>query len=177
MAAQNVAQYLPLVGSSGGTAFARQCPPDQVVSGVRARLGRVIDAIGIRCRPVLANGALGEEHDVGTLTGGMTGSLSGGSCPSGSVVVGQAGTAANPTGVASLILRCRRWDAATRSWGGATTALIQIVAGATPAVVVAAHAAPSQDGADCSRQTQPAVQVRGRASAIVDAVGVTCDEP
>jgi hypothetical protein len=177
-ATQNVAQYLPLIGSNRGMAFTRQCPADQVLTGVRARLGRVIDAIGIRCRPVLPNGVLGDERDIGTLTGGTSGMLSTGSCPSGSVVVGQAGTAANPAGVSLFILRCRRWDPGTRSWGGATTAHIQLIAGATPALIVAAAQPPAiEDSVDCSRQTQAAILFRGRAGTIVDAVGVTCDEP
>jgi hypothetical protein len=175
---QDVAQYLPLIGSSRGTAFTRQCPADQVLTGVRARLGRVIEAIGIKCRPVLPNGSLGEESDIGTLTGGTSGTFGNGSCPPGSVAVGQAGSAANPSGVVMFVLRCRRWDPATRSWGGATTALIQLLTGAAPAITVsAAQQSATQESVDCARQTQPATHLRGRVGTIVDALGVTCDEP
>ncbi len=182
---QNVAQYLPLIGASrgagagagAGAAFTLQCPADHAVTGVRARLGRVVEAIGIRCRPVAPNGSLGEERDVGGMSGATSGSVTTGSCPAGSVIVGQAGTV-NSHGIAQLSLRCRRWDAATRSWGGATTALIQLLAGAAPAVVVGAlQGNAAQNSVDCSRQTQPAILLRGRAATIVEAVGVTCDEP
>ncbi|HJU75227.1 MAG TPA: hypothetical protein VJ717_15905 [Gemmatimonadaceae bacterium] len=175
---QNVAQYLPLIGSAqnGGATFTRQCPPDQVLTGARVRLGRVIDAIGIKCRAVLTSGSLGAESDVGSLIGGTSGLLAAGSCPAGSVIVGQAGSA-TPSGIAQFVLRCRAWDAATRSWGGATTALIQLLAGANPTVVVASQAQALRESVDCSHQTQPAIQFRGRAGTIVDALGVTCDEP
>ena len=173
---QDVAQYLPLIGATRGTAFTRQCPADQVLTGVRARLSRVIDAIGIRCRPVNPNGSLGEETDVGALSGGTSGTLTSGSCPLGSVVVGQAGTT-NGTGIAQFILRCRRWDPATRSWGGATTAVIQLLPGAMPVISVAVQGPAAQESVDCSRQTQAAILFRGRVGTNVEALGVTCDEP
>ena len=176
---QHVAQYLPLIGSDNKAApFTRQCPSDQVLTGIRARLGRVIDAIGIKCRAVNANGSLGGENDVGTLAGGSSGVLGAGSCPAGSVIVGQAGSAADPAGVSLLNLRCRRWDPMTRVWGGATTAVIQLITGAEAGVVVGTV---SREGAnnstDCSRQSQPAILIRGRAGQIIDAAGLTCDEP
>ena len=179
-AQNNAAQALPLVGNgNGGTAFTRQCPAGQVLTGVRVRAGLVIDALGIKCRPVNANGALGGENDIGTLAGGTGGVFSSGSCPQGSVVMGQGGAPALPTGVGHLALRCKRWDPASRGSTGSTTAVVRVIAGAGfPAAMQVLSGTTSIIGAsNCERATQPAVLLRGRAGAVIDAAGLTCNEP
>jgi hypothetical protein len=179
MAAQdNAAQALALIGGTGGTAFTRQCPQGQVLTGIRARAGLVIDALGIKCRPVNANGSLGGENDVGSLAGGTGGILSSGSCPQGSVVSGQGGGRAVPTGLGFFELRCRRWDAATRHWAGSITAYVRVMAGTAPTtILMSAPGSGISQTADCSRASQPAVLLRGRAGTIIDAAGFTCNEP
>lgn len=173
----NTAQPLPFIGSDGGTSFTRQCPAGQVLTGIRARAGAVIDALGVKCRPVNANGTLGTESDAGTLAGGNGGSAGSGSCPAGSVVAGQAGVKGIPVGIASFDLRCRRWDAATRRYAGSVVAIIHVIGGTTAAVVVNALPGVESPFADCPRQQQAAVLLRGRSSAIVDAAALTCNEP
>lgn len=172
------AQALPAIGTDGGTSFTRQCPAGQVLTGIRARAGVVIEALGISCRPINANGTLGTESSVGTMAGGAGGTDRSGSCPSGSVVSGQAGVKAVPAGVASFDLRCRRWDATTRRFTGGIVAVIHVVAG-TGSRGVAVDASPGVNVPtfDCLRQQQPAVLLRGRAGAIVDAAGLTCNNP
>ena len=180
LSAQNdAAQALPLIGSaSGGTAFTRQCPPGQILTGIRARIGLVIDAIGIKCRPVNANGSLGGENDIGTLAGGSGGVASSGSCPQGSVVTGQGGLAAPVTGLSLFGLRCHRWDAATRRWSTTSTAVIRLISGSGVANgVVQVLTSASLSGPSCSSRSQPVVLLRGRAGGIIDAAGLTCNEP
>jgi len=177
-AQNNGAEALPLIGSSGGTAFTRQCPQGQVLTGIRTRAGLVIDALGVKCRPVNANGTLGGENEIGSLAGGTGGILSSGSCPQGSVVGGQGGTRL-PVGVSMFELRCKRWDAGARRWTGTVTAYVRVISGSgAPGVSLAtsAHSKISEI-ADCSRAGQPAVLLRGRAGAVIDAAGFTCNEP
>jgi hypothetical protein len=177
----NAAQALPLIGlGSGGTAFTRQCPAGQVLTGLRVRAGLVIDALGIKCRPVNANGSLGGENDIGSFTGGSGGVSSSGSCPQGSVVMGQHGTSMMPTGLAMFSLECRRWDAAERRWTGSPTAAIRVLTGSSGPVGLAVllnSAAVTTAFTRCSRATQPVVLLRGRAAAVIDAAGTTCNEP
>ena len=174
-AQNNAAEALPLIGSTGGTAFTRQCPQGQVLTGIRTRAGLVIDALGIKCRPVNANGTLGGENEIGSLAGGTGGILSSGSCPQGSIVAGQGG-ARLPVGVAIFELRCRRWDAGTRRWTGSVTAYVRVISGSgSPAVLLAANS--TTGGVDCSRAGPPVVLLRGRAGTVIDAAGFTCNEP
>jgi hypothetical protein len=51
-------QYLPVYGGSGGTAFTKDCGSGYVLTGLRYRSSLLVDAIGIMCRPVNANGSL-----------------------------------------------------------------------------------------------------------------------
>jgi hypothetical protein len=177
--AQNPAEALPLIGlGTGGIAFSRQCPSGQVLTGVRARIGLIIDALGIKCRPVNANGSLGGENDIGTLAGGSGGVGSAGSCPQGSVVVGQSGTPAPITGLSVFTLRCNRWDSAARRWTSTVAGSIRLISGSGAPVglqVLVGSSAPA--GPVCSRQTQPVVLIRGRAGTLIDAAGLTCNEP
>ena len=70
LSAQNgAAQTSQLIGSaSGGTAFTRQCPPGQILTGIRAPIGLVIDAIGIKRHLVLLRGRAGAIIDAAGLT-------------------------------------------------------------------------------------------------------------
>ena len=72
-----------------GTATLRACPQSAVMTGMRARVGLAIDAVGLRCRPIQANGTLGAESNAGSLAGGTGGTERTRSCPTGTVVVGQ----------------------------------------------------------------------------------------
>ena len=177
-AQDNAAQALPPIGTDGGTFFTRQCPAGQVLTGIRARAGAVIDALGIKCRPVNANGTLGAESNVGMLAGGTGGTERTGSCPAGTVVSGQAGVKALPVGIASFDLRCRRWDAAARRFTGDVVAVIHVIGGADAAgVVIDAMPGINLPISDCSRQQQPVVLVRGRSGAILEAAALTCNTP
>lgn len=178
-AQDNAAQALTLIGGTGGTAFTRQCPQGQVLTGIRARAGLVIDALGIKCRPINANGSLGGENEIGSLAGGSGGILSSGSCPQGSVVAGQGGARGLPTGLGFFELRCRRWDAGARRWTGSITAYVRVISGSGAPVIVLASAPNSaiNETNDCTRGVQPAVLLRGRAGTVIDAAGFTCNEP
>lgn len=72
------------------------------------------------------------------------------------------------TYVNRLILNCFAWNAATRRCG-------EVLAGRTfegmwtPGV--------SEVTVRCEFKQQPVKTLRGRAASLVDAVGVTCDEP
>lgn len=161
-------QELAVMGGSGGTAFSRSCPVGSVLTGVRARVGLAIDAIGIKCRAVQANGSLGSESNVGTMVGGSGGSSFSGSCPVGSVIRSQMGTDDGVTIISYLTLGCYAWSASTRTVGSVQTKDIRVF---TPAV----HGlfAPSF----CLRDAQPARAIQGRAGSLVDAFGLICNEP
>ena len=177
-AQDNAAQALPAIGSDGGTSFTRQCPAGQVLTGIRARAGLVIHALGIKCRQINGNGTLGTESNAGTLAGGAGGIESSGSCPAGSVVSGQSGLKGVPVGVASFDLRCRRWDATTRRFTGGVVAVVRVTSGpGTAGVVTDAIVGVSAAFSDCTQQQQPVVLLRGRSGAIIDAAALTCNEP
>ena len=109
-------QVFPVHGGSGGTAFTRSCGSGKVLTGLYGRQGFLVDAFGILCRPVNANGTLGSESAVGSLAGGGGGTSASASCPSGSVAVSltmRAGTYVN-----YVALFCKRWDPATRKFTG-----------------------------------------------------------
>lgn len=69
--------------------------------------------------------------------------------------------------VNSILLFCRRWDAATRSVTGLEHALNFI---GTPE-------GGTNDFEGCESTRQPANVIRGRALRLVDAIGFICDEP
>ena len=81
-------QLLPVYGGSGGTAFSRSCGAGKVLTGLRSRGGVLLDAVGILCRPVLADGTLGSETVIGTLAGGGGGTSGVQSCDRGTVLSG-----------------------------------------------------------------------------------------
>lgn len=163
------AENLKLMGGTGGTAFTRSCPAGSVLTGIRARVGLAIDAIGLKCRPVQANGSLGGETDVGSLAGNPTGGTgTSGSCAQGSVIAQQLATGIILT-IGYLKLTCFQWSASARTFGSQT---------GTISVITPAGYPISNIGSDkCFRSTQPAHAIRGRAGALVDAFGLVCNEP
>ena len=106
-------QRLPVFGGSGGTAFTLDCGNGRVMSGVRARAGRLVDAVGLLCRPVNANGTLGSETTVGSLVGGGGGTIETRRCGSGTVLVGLDIHFGNV--VDGFSIRCRSWKASNRT--------------------------------------------------------------
>jgi hypothetical protein len=158
-------QNLPVYGGSGGSAFSRSCGDNRVLSGMRYRAGLVIDAVGLLCRPVNADGSLGSETTIGTLAGGGGGSSGSASCPSGKVVTGA--MIYHGTYVSRIVLFCRAWVPATRRFGAATT---ETQAGFGPGT-------GARSDARCEASAQPARAIRGREASLVDAIGFVCDEP
>lgn len=156
-------QRLPVWGGSGGTTFSRSCGAGRVLSGLRYRKGIWIDALGLLCRPVNADGSLGAETTVGTLAGGGGGSPGIAQCPSGTVV----GGASIGYGdiVVGLRLQCHTWQQATRSLGPYV------------GVAIVKDGGRSTANEKCEMPVQPVVAMRGREGMFVDAVGFTCNEP
>jgi hypothetical protein len=139
-----------------------------VLTGLRYRASLLIDAIGIMCRPVAANGSLGPETTVGTLAGGGGGSSGSVSCPAGQVAAG-AGIEFGAY-VSEFVLWCRPWSASTRSFGGTTKTERGAYAGS-------AHLLSSWLKEYCELATQPVRAIRGRSGVYVDAIGAICNEP
>lgn len=157
-------QYLPTWGGSGGTAFSRSCGAGRVLSGVRGRAGLVVDALGLLCRSVGADGSLGPESSIGTLAGGGGGTPDVASCPRGTVVSGV--TISHGSFVNSVAIFCRAWDKATRKMTGPGTGIGVIGGGAG-----------TQSPQACESASQPMSGFRGRAATLIDAVGFNCNEP
>jgi hypothetical protein len=162
-------QQLPVYGGSGGTAFSRNCGAGKVLTGLRARSGAMVDAVGILCRPVLSNGSLGPESTVGTLAGGGGGASETANCGLGQVVTSakiKDGGTLQPY-VRRIAFRCRAWDRNSRKVTGSESAAHVI------------NQSDSDAGNDerCEAPTQPANGIRGRAASFVDAIGFICDEP
>ena len=160
-------QYLPVYGGAGGTAFTRTCGAGKVLTGVRFRGGVLVDAVGILCRPVLADGTLGPESTVGTIAGGSGGTSGIANCPTPRVAVGA--TIKHGTYVNYIHLWCRAWDPGTRKMVGDDQ---------RTAEDAGTNASGGTSNTEkCEAATQPASGIRGRASSLLDAFGVTCNEP
>lgn len=158
------AQYLPVNGGSGGAPFTRSCGAGKVLTGLRYRTGLSIDAIGLLCRQVGADGSLGTESTVGTMAGGGGGTSGSTSCPAGSVV--RLARIYYGTYVDGVLLHCMQWQKSTRSMG------------AVAAVRTFGRTAfNTGQTSQCEADTQPVVAIRGRAAGFVDALGIICDEP
>ena len=163
---------LPAIGSGGGTAFTRRCPAGHVLSGMRWRQGLVVDAIGIKCRPVGSDGELGAEITVGTMVGGSGGTFGSASCrhfsadqPFPIIVEELAGGAG--VGLAVLTFYCRPWYKEPRIFGGGSaTSQVDVRRGGA---VTTLRTCPNSDS--------PAVGIHGRHGSIVDAVGLICGKP
>jgi hypothetical protein len=158
------AQLLPVFGGSGGAAFSRSCGADRVLTGLRFRVGAAVDAIGLLCRPVNANGTLGSQTTVGSMAGGGGGTFGTIACPLNTVV--RNGTVFYGSVVDGVRLTCTAWVPDSRSMGA-------FVRHETFGRTVA----NSMGQGFCEALTQPAIAVRGRAGLVVDALGFTCDEP
>lgn len=86
-----VFEELPPIGGIGGSAFSRECPDGNVLTGIRYRRGLLVDGIGIKCRPIRSDGTLGAEVNAGSMAGGSGGTSGSVSCPSGEVVAEESG--------------------------------------------------------------------------------------
>jgi hypothetical protein len=161
-------QQLPVYGGGGGSAFSRTCAADYVLTGLQFRRGATFDAIGILCRPVLANGTLGPQTAPGTLAGGGGGSPSTIACPAGKVAIG--GEIDYASYLGRVVLNCRDWSASARTFSSApTTSYLDTGFDAQPFKQVASEF--------CESRAQPVHGIRGRAGGFVDALGFVCDEP
>ncbi len=158
---------LALIGSGGGKSFTRRCPDDHVLTGLRWRTGMVIDAIGIRCRPVRLSGHLGDEISVGSMAGGNGGSAGSESCnqQNPSVIASQYGGGAG-IGIAKFSVECKEWLPESRAFGVGNRWIFSVRNG----TVMISSAA-------CGSSNSPAVGIYGRHGSFIDAMGLICDKP
>lgn len=159
-------QLLPVYGGSGGTAFTRDCGAGKVLTGLRFRSGLIVDAVGVLCTPIAADGSLGQETTVGTLVGGGGGVSDVRHCARGSVVAGA--SIKHGTYVDRIQLRCADWNRVGRRFVNPILALVW-----APDVVSSA----AENSEQCGSAAQPASGIRGRAHSLIDAIGFICDEP
>jgi hypothetical protein len=159
-------QQLPVYGGTSGPAFTRSCGPGKVLTGLRYRAGALVDAVGVLCRPVNANGTLGSETTVGAMVGGSGGTSGSASCGTGKVVVGA--TIYFGSFVNGMRIVCRSWDAASRKFLDQSTSMFPQLIG---------NFFATNHAETCEAPTQPANGIRGRAVSLVDAIGFICDEP
>jgi hypothetical protein len=165
--AQGSPQYTSVVGGAGGTAYTLDCGPGKLLTGLRGRAGMNVDAVGVLCAPVLANGALGSTSAVGSIKGGSGGQSMEIRCATGSVVTSlnvNYGTVLN-----QIKLRCHQWSSAERRFTGYGTY-------PSDALGVPRSVDHSMK-LECAAGVQPGAGIRGRSGWIVDAIGLICDEP
>ncbi len=153
-------------GGTGGSSFSRRCPDGKVLTGLRVKSGLWIDAVGLICRPVLANGSLGSQSSDGPMAGGSGGTIIDHACPAGMVIVRVQVDWDDLVG--DLRPNCRDWNPSTRQWGGPGGINLQ-----------ALTKPPSghHDDVWCESARQPAAGIHGRAGSYLDAFGIYCDEP
>ena len=167
-----------MVGGTGGTQSARSCPNNAVMTGIRARVGQLVDAVGIRCRTIAASGTLGAESNAGSMMGGTGGTEREKSCPTGTVVAGQKLGRLGPA-IVSIGLLCRGWNASTRSTSG-STAVAYI---ATSQFVISGGILKdpenliAEQSTSCPSSQRPVRTIRARTGLVVDAMGLTCSAP
>ena len=159
-------QVFPVMGGSGGSSFSRSCGSGKVLTGLYGREGLVVDAIGVLCRPVNANGTLGSESAIGSLAGGSGGTSASESCPTGTVAVSLNFRAGSYVNYAYLL--CKRWDPATRKFTGS-------IVNSAPGLGYAAGGTYYKQ--ECSQPAQPINGFRGRGASVIDALGAICNEP
>ena len=158
------AQHLPMYGGNGGTNFTRGCGTDRVMTGVRYSAGLSIEAIGPLCRPVRADGTLGDEVAVGAMVGGTGGTLASARCGPNAVV--QGAYIRYGSYIDGLVFSCHLWLAAERRTVGQQNLLS-----------IGRSVLNSEAKTMCRGDTQPVVKLVGRAAGVVDAIGFVCDEP
>ena len=158
------AQIFPTYGGNGGTAFTRSCGAGHVMTGVRYRTGLSVDAIGPLCRPVRADGTLGAEMTPGTMAGGSGGTLGSSRCAASDVVF--SASFYFGTYLDGMRLGCGEWLPATRQIGGFKNS-----------ISFGRFIGNTSAKSACSGSKQPVKSLFGRAASLVDAVGITCDEP
>lgn len=159
-------QRLPVYGGSGGTAFSRSCGAGRVLTGLRYRAGLSLDAIGLLCRPVNADGSLGSETTVGTMAGGGGGTFGAKSCPVGSVAIGA--FVDYGTWVDGFSIICGPWSKSARAFTKSPSSRFDV------GRILSFNTSGVRS---CEAVTQPVVAIRGRAATLVDALGFICDEP
>lgn len=159
------AQKLPIEGGSGGIPFIRECGAGKVVTGFRYSTNPALVAIGLICRPIDAEGSLGEATSVGARVGGTGGEVGQVHCLAGQVVGGA--VIHYGATVEGLQMHCYAWKPPIRRMGDSYSSAVRI--GRTTTGKAA--------GASCTSGTQPVVAMRGRADLVVDAIGFTCNEP
>jgi hypothetical protein len=164
-AADLPAQVLPTYGGAGGTSFTRSCGVGRVITGLRYRAGLVVDAIGLLCRTVNADGTLSSESSIGSMAGGGGGTAGVARC-AGPRVLTQLSLYYGSV-VDGLSITCMPWEPATRTYRPTDGTTVHF--GRTGLTTKAVER--------CESNRQPAVSIRGRAGGVVDAFGFTCDEP
>jgi hypothetical protein len=162
-------QLLPVYGGSGGSSFTHDCGARHALTGLRFRTALVVDAVGILCRPVNADGSLGPESTVGTITGGTGGATGTVSCPAGKVIM--AADLSYGSYVSYMALECAPWSASAHTFTHTASTGTGLYVGA----VLTPHTGYGRE--QCESNRQPASGIRGRAGAFVDALGLVCDEP
>ena len=156
---------LPLIGSGGGTSFSLRCPDNYVLTGIRARVGSVVDGMGIRCSRVLSTGLLGTSEPKGLMAGGNGGTFVEVKC--GGVVMGQRGGSLG-VGIDRLRIYCANWVQEVKQFSGGQPKGHNIRMGAGLFV---------DTDRFCPFADQPAVGIYGRHGSIVDSAGLICDYP
>ena len=164
--ARFVFEDLPSIGTSGGTAFSRECPDNHVLTGIRYRSGFLLDAVGIKCRPVKSDGTLGAEISWGGMVGGSGGTSGSVSCPSNAVIVEQGGKGGPAVGIHTLKMGCYSWIPSAKKWGLPGFPRIYVIGSTTTFLY---HA--------CSEHTQPATGIKGKQGDFVDSFRLHCSTP
>lgn len=162
-----------VVAMDGGTSQSRTCPDEALMTGIMLRVGLNIDAIGIRCRRINANGTLGREFADGSMMGGSGGTVTVSSCPAGAVVVGQGiqKSDMSPSQFTVLGFHCQSWSKSTRTTVGA-----RMFVRVWKMWTLNPYVGDIPDDY-CSSPGRPVRRVRTMAGIYVNAIGFTCLTP
>lgn len=154
----------PSVGATGGAPFVDRCLPHEVMAGISARLtAGEVTGLGIICRLVGNDGALGPSQPPHLSHGGAAGTPAMAECPPGQVLRGLAVYFVDA--VRGVGLYCRVWEGAVFGAAGAASETVGAATGTMAPVTC------PPDGA------QPAVGVGGAVSTRVNALRLVCDSP